>query len=85
MSALLKVSLDIRTIVSADLFDTKTNVAHQHQEASDKNDEDDGSSAVTSTPPHASKYNVATTTPKMSIFLISRKISKLAILEILNL
>ena len=40
---------------------------HQHKEASDENGENDGSSAVTSTPHRANKSIVATTTPKMSI------------------
>ena len=69
MPALLKVSLDIRTSVSVDIFYSNTNVAHQHQESSDNDGENDGSSAVTSTPPRARKSKVDTTTPKISMFL----------------
>ena len=67
MDAFLEGSLNIRTSVSADIFDAKTDVAHQHKEASANDVKNDGSSAVTSTPPCARKYRVYTTTPKMSI------------------
>ena len=33
--------------VSADIFNAKTDVAHQHKESSDDDDENDGISAVT--------------------------------------
>ena len=42
-------------------------MVHQHKETSDKDGENYGSSAVTLTPPRASKSRVGTTTPKMSI------------------
>ena len=67
MSALLEVSSTIRTSGSADIFDAKTNVAHNHKESSDDNGNNYGSSADTSNPPCASKSQVATTTPKISI------------------
>ena len=41
MAALLKGSLTIGTSVSADLFDYKTDVAHQYKEASDNGGEND--------------------------------------------
>ena len=67
MSALLGGSSTIRTSDSADIFYDKTDVEHQKKEASDDNGDNDGSSAVMSTPPCVSKSKVATTTPKMSI------------------
>ena len=67
MASLIGDSLNIRTIVRAYPFDAKTDVAHHHKEASDKNGYNDESSAVTLTPIWASKYKVATTTPKMNI------------------
>ena len=69
MTALLEGSWTIRTNVSADIFYDKTYVAHRNKEFSDDDGENDGSSTVTSTPPHARKSRVATTTPKMSILL----------------
>ena len=59
--------MTIRTSVSDDIFDAKTDVAHKHKEASDNNGKNDGIIVVTSTPPCASKSRVATTTPKMII------------------
>ena len=67
MAALLKGSSTIRTSVSADIVYDKIDVVYQHKEASDDDGDNDGSSAVASTPPYASKYIVATTTPKFSI------------------
>ena len=52
MDALLGGSQAARTIISSDIFDAKTNVVHQHKEASDKSDENNGSNTVKSTPPH---------------------------------
>ena len=67
MDSLLKGSSTIRTSVSADIFDAKNDVAHHHKEYSYNDGKNDGSTVVTSTPPHASKSKVATNTPKMSI------------------
>ena len=67
MAALLEGSSTIITSISADIFDAKTDVAHQNKESSDENGDNDGSSAVTSTPPRARKSRVDTTTLKMSI------------------
>ena len=67
MDAFLEGSLNIRTSVSADIFDAKTDVAHQHKEASGDDGNNDGSSEVTLTPICISKSRVATTTPKISI------------------
>ena len=69
IAALLKILLAVRISVSADIFDAKTNVAHQYKEASDKDGNNDVSSVVTPTPPCAIKSRLATTTPKMSTFL----------------
>ena len=67
MASLLGGSSTIRTSASADLFDDKTDVAHQHKDASDNDGKNCGSSAVTSTPPRMGKSKLATTTPKTSI------------------
>ena len=67
MSDLLGGSSTIRTSASANLLIDKTNVAHQHKEASDDDGKNYGSSAVTQIPPHVGKSKVATTTPKISI------------------
>ena len=67
MAALLGGSSTIRTSASADIFDDKTNVAHNHKEASDKDGDNDGSIEVMPNPPCVSKYIVANNTPKMSI------------------
>ena len=67
MAALLGGSSVIRTSVSDDLFDAKTNVAHHHEKASDNDGQNNGISAVTSTPPHAYRSKVAITTHKMII------------------
>ena len=85
MATLLVVTSTIRTSASADIFDDKTNVAHNNKEANDKDGDNDEISAVMPNPPCVNKYEVANNTPKMSILLISQKISKLAILENLNL
>ena len=66
MAALLGGSSTIRTNASADIFDDKTNVAHNHKEASDKDGDNDGSMQVMPNPPCVSKYKVAKNTPKMS-------------------
>ena len=52
---------------SANIFNDKTDVAHQHKEASDEDGKNYGSSAVMPIPPHVGKSKVATTTPKISI------------------
>ena len=67
MAALLGGSSTIRTSATADIFDDKTNVAHQHKEDSDNDGRNYGSSVVTPTPPRVGKSTGATTTPKMSI------------------
>ena len=67
MAALLGGSLTIRTIVSADIFDAKTDVTHQDKEASDDNGENNGSSPVTLAPTCVGKYEVATSTTEMII------------------
>ena len=67
MADLLGGSLTIRNITRADLFDSKTNAAHHHEEVSGEDGENNGSRMVTSTQPHAGKSKVATTTQKMSI------------------
>ena len=67
MGALLEGSLTIRTSVSDDLLNAKTDVARHYKESSENDGENDGSSVVPSTPTHASNSRVATTTPKISI------------------
>ena len=67
MAALLGGSSTIRTITSANIFNDKTDVAHQHKEASDDDGKNYGSNAVTPIPPQVGKSKVATTTPKVSI------------------
>ena len=67
MAALLGVSSTIRTSASADIFDDKTNVAHNHKEASDEYGDNDEIRAVMPNPHYVNKYKVANNTPKMSI------------------
>ena len=67
MAALLGGSSAIRTSVNADVFDAKTDVSHPQKQASDDDGENNGSSAVRSTPPCTGISKAATTTPKMSI------------------
>ena len=67
MAALLWGSSTIITSVGADIFDDKTDVAHQHKEASDNDGKNDWGSAVTPTPPCTGKNKVANTIPKRSI------------------
>ena len=67
MADLLKGSSTIRTSVSYDLFNAKTDVVNHQKEASDDDGNNDGSKVVTPTPPFANKSRVATTPPKMSI------------------
>ena len=81
MATLIRVSSSIRIVVSAEIFDAKNNAAHHHEESIDDDGYNNGNSSVPSTPPHMGRSKVATTTPKMIIFLISRQILKLAILE----
>ena len=67
MADLLRGSSTIRTSASANLFNDKTDVVHQHKEASDDDGKNYGSSVVTPIPPHVEKSKIDTTTPKMSI------------------
>ena len=67
MADLLKSSSLIRTIISADIFNAKTDVAHQHKEDNNNNVKNNGSSTVIFTPPRAINSRVSTTIPKMSI------------------
>ena len=67
MAALLGGSSTIITSASANLFNDKTDVAHQHKEASDDDGKNCESSAVTPIPLHVGKSKVDTTTPKISI------------------
>ena len=67
MAAITRGSSAIRTSVSSDIFDDKTDGVNKHKEASYDYVENNESSAVTLNPPHAGISKVDTITPKMSI------------------
>ena len=67
MAALVRGSSTIRTSVSADIFDAKTDAARHHERASDENGKNYVSRKITLTPSCAGIYKVATITLRMSI------------------
>ena len=67
MADLLGGSSTIRTSISADTLDAKTDVTHQQDQENDDDSKNNGSIRVTLTTPRVGRSKVATTTPKMRI------------------